>query len=272
MSKDEQKQLTDIFETISAQHQQLMDKYAAHNDTLPPNIRHLSLQTQKMHRRMGTNHQRMMATHQQRKIHDQKMQMGHMRMHMENHRAGEWYQQMRDMYSQMQKLHQQYGQEELALMNKKMADHFKRMQDMVPGLNQPTDIPFSAQSKPSKLNGNRFYVRDCASCHGENGQGIEKVYPPVINSKWITAEKSIPIRIVLHGVRGEVEVQGKHYDGVMPSFKARLSGAEIAAILNFLRKKSDDNLSKITQQDVLTIDKKYSNRSHPWSPDELMTK
>ena len=40
--------------------------------------------------------------------------------------------------------------------------------------------------------------------------------------------------MVLHGMKGPIDVKGKHFDNEMPSFDF-LSDAEIAAAINFVR-------------------------------------
>ena len=48
-----------------------------------------------------------------------------------------------------------------------------------------------------------------------HGQGSAGVYPPLAGSEWPVKEPSIPIRIVLHGLMGEIEVAGTKYNNVM---------------------------------------------------------
>ncbi len=79
----------------------------------------------------------------------------------------------------------------------------------------------------------------------------------------------MPVRILLNGLTGEIEVGGQTYQGVMPSFKARLSAAEIAAILNYLRSQSDGDLPDITQEEVVRIGKQYRDRTRAWQASEL---
>lgn len=55
----------------------------------------------------------------------------------------------------------------------------------------------------------------------------------------------------------------------MPPFKARLSAAEIAAILNYLRSRSEGELPEITQNDVIRVVETYSKRTRLWSASEL---
>lgn len=70
------------------------------------------------------------------------------------------------------------------------------------------------------------------------------------------------------GMHGQMAAM---HQGEMPSFKARLSTSEIAAILNHLRSESDGDLPEITSDDVNLLAKTYSGRSWPWSASELQS-
>jgi mono/diheme cytochrome c family protein len=110
---------------------------------------------------------------------------------------------------------------------------------------------FNQQGDPSVLDGKSLYTQNCESCHGNDAEGVAGIFPPLVNSRWVTGDKDIPIRTLFHGLEDEIEVQGQTYRGIMPSFRARLSAAEI------------------TQSDVIQIGKKYSDRTEPWTAEEL---
>ena len=50
------------------------------------------------------------------------------------------------------------------------------------------------------------------------------------------SEASKAVAAVLHGIQGQLTVKGKVYSGVMPSFAAQLSDAEMSAVLTHIRK------------------------------------
>ncbi|NIT57377.1 MAG: c-type cytochrome, partial [Aliifodinibius sp.] len=161
------------------------------------------------------------------------------------------------MHNQMAQHHEQMNHPGKAKQHRKMEQGYGKMKSMVPRADQSSNMPVNENADPKLLNGANLYIQNCASCHGSNAEGIGDVFPPLVNSKWITGNKSIPVRIVRDGLSGEVQVKGKTYNGSMPSFKARLSIAEIAAIVNFLRDSSDGNHPHITQEDVIEISKRY---------------
>jgi len=55
----------------------------------------------------------------------------------------------------------------------------------------------------------------CAACHQYDGQRMGEA-PPLAGSPWVTGPEERLIKIVLHGVHGPMQVDGKIYDQEMP--------------------------------------------------------
>ena len=66
----------------------------------------------------------------------------------------------------------------------------------------------------------------CAACHQYDGQRMGDA-PALAGSHWVTGPASRLIRIVLHGVRGPMVVDGKTYDREMPGFGQILSDTQV---------------------------------------------
>ena len=82
--------------------------------------------------------------------------------------------------------------------------------------------------------GKKLYAGTCSTCHQNEGQGMEGVFPPLAKSDFLMADKKRAIEIVLNGLSGKVTVSGKEYNSVMPSM-SQLNDDEIANILTFIR-------------------------------------
>lgn len=116
----------------------------------------------------------------------------------------------------------------------------------------------------AKVDGAATYSGNCAACHQATGMGLPGVFPPLAGAEWVTtADKSIPVQILLHGLEGVVTVKGVSYSGAMPSFK-QLSDAEIAAVLSHVRSAWGNNASVITAEDVAAGRKAFPDRSRAW--------
>jgi mono/diheme cytochrome c family protein len=85
----------------------------------------------------------------------------------------------------------------------------------------------------AKTDGASVYQR-CASCHTASGSGISGVFPPLAKhaAQLANANRAYPIDVVLYGLQGEILVDGKTYNGVMPEQGSQLKDDEIAAVLN----------------------------------------
>src|SRR5687768_8142211 len=80
---------------------------------------------------------------------------------------------------------------------------------------------FSVQKfdlKASIARGKEVYAAQCVSCHQDQGEGIEDVYPPLAKADYLMADKSRSIVQVLYGASGEMKVNGKTYNSDMPAF------------------------------------------------------
>lgn len=86
----------------------------------------------------------------------------------------------------------------------------------------------------NELEGSILYTTYCASCHQENGKGDNNRFPPLAGSDWVTGEEERLIGIVLNGLQGEVKVNGKAYNGLMPA-NNHLDDHAIASILTYIR-------------------------------------
>jgi mono/diheme cytochrome c family protein len=93
--------------------------------------------------------------------------------------------------------------------------------------------------------------------------------PPLAGSPWVTGPEDRLIRIVLHGVRGPMEVHGKTYDQEMPGFGQILSDPDIASLLSFVRKRFGPSES-IAPATVNRVRASHQGRTAYWSTRELM--
>ena len=85
-------------------------------------------------------------------------------------------------------------------------------------------------------NGKEAYEAVCARCHGATGEGQPGLYPPLANSRWLTGNPEVPIRIVTNGLAGPIKVRDQDYNGNMVAQRAAFnSDAEMAAALNYAR-------------------------------------
>ena len=104
---------------------------------------------------------------------------------------------------------------------------------------------------------------------------MKDIYPPIADSKWVTGNKDRLIKIVLHGVWGKMEVNGKIYDpekGVPPmtAVGAMFNDKEVAAVLTYVRSSWGNAAPDVTESEVKAIREETKDRTMFYKPEELL--
>lgn len=87
--------------------------------------------------------------------------------------------------------------------------------------------------KSSIKRGQEVYLAKCITCHMDQGEGIEGIYPPLARSDYLMTDKKRSIQQILYGVSGEIKVNGKIYNQEMPGIS--LTDEETSDVLNYVR-------------------------------------
>lgn len=74
----------------------------------------------------------------------------------------------------------------------------------------------------------------CTTCHQATGEGTPPAFPPLKGQKEWMGDCAFHAGLVVHGFKGEIEVAGVKYNGVMPA-QGNLSDLEIAAVITYER-------------------------------------
>ncbi len=115
----------------------------------------------------------------------------------------------------------------------------------------------------------------CVTCHQTTGLGMLNIYPPLVNSPWVSGNEERLIKLTLHGLWGPIEVNGTTFDpakGVPPmtAFKAILKDEEIAAVLTFVRNTWGNKASVITPEQVKAVREATKDMQMFIKPEELL--
>jgi nitrite reductase (NO-forming) len=100
--------------------------------------------------------------------------------------------------------------------------------------------------------GKQVFMQTCFVCHQVNGEGILNQIPPLAKSDFLMADTERSIRVVLQGRSGEVEVNGKKYNGTMVPLN-NLSDDEIANVLTYVRNSFGNSGDAVTPTTVRKI-------------------
>lgn len=124
--------------------------------------------------------------------------------------------------------------------------------------------------------GNLIFKTVCQTCHGADGEGIKSLAPPLNHSEIVTGKKERLIAIVLHGLTGPVEVNGKVYKA--PEISADMPGigsndefsdGDIAQLMSFIRNAWGNKAEKVTEKDILSVREKYKGRQKSFTMEEF---
>lgn len=97
------------------------------------------------------------------------------------------------------------------------------------------DLAGPAPAAPgAAVDGKALFAAHCVACHQATGKGLPGVFPPLDGSEWVHGDERVLANILLHGVTGDLEVEGVKYNGAMPAF-AQLSDGELAGLASYIR-------------------------------------
>jgi len=119
------------------------------------------------------------------------------------------------------------------------------------------------------VDGGSVFAENCTSCHQEDAQGIEETFPPLAQNNDLFLSTYFPARVLINGMSGAITVNGKPFEGEMPSF-AHLSDAEIAAVVNYLRDNFGNHASAHPNIDQLKPETVADIRQTEMSPQQIL--
>lgn len=129
----------------------------------------------------------------------------------------------------------------------------------------PVDLVAVAASTPKQVTdgpvelgalqgtGKDVYGRICSACHQADGKGLPGSFPPLAGSGEFYGDAQNMARIIVHGLTGEITVQGQTYNGAMPGQGAVLSDYEVAAVATYVRTSFGNDDGMVTPDDVKAV-------------------
>lgn len=258
--------LRQLYDSIATRHHQLMNRYREVQGRLPEDAASMYQAMDRMHGQAGEAHAGMMGG-----MHGPgMMREGHMRGEMRgmarSHMAREWDWQMGSMHAQMESWMRERGFDDMAELHERMASLYDRARQRLEA--EDEGAAAAPDAPDGSVSGQAVYDEVCSSCHGTRGRGMAGTFPPLAGSAWATGDAETAIRIVLHGLQGPIEVAGQEYRGTMPAFGSRLSDAEVAAVLTYVRGWGEV-AGTISAEDVAAVRQQYPDRREPWTAAEL---
>lgn len=121
--------------------------------------------------------------------------------------------------------------------------------------------------------GETLYVSTaaCIGCHGADGAGLENLGPHLDGSDWVNGDPQRLIRVLLHGLSGPIELNGKTYTplGVMPGLgqNPAIKDQDIADLATYIRANWSNRSPQVNETTV----KEIRNATKDRSPGQMYT-
>ena len=85
------------------------------------------------------------------------------------------------------------------------------------------------------VQGKTIYNNNCASCHMEDGQGLEGMFPSLIDDPIVIGEMDDEVKLIMDG------------KGMMPAFGRMLNAVDLAAVITYTRNALDNDVGDSIQ-------------------------
>ncbi len=130
-------------------------------------------------------------------------------------------------------------------------------------------LPLTASQQKLYDHGRQVFSQTCAACHQPSGQGQAGLAPPLAGSAWVDGSEKRIVRIALHGLDGDVTVNGEVYHMDMPPMGA-LSDEDLASALTYIRRKWSQNGGPVEPATVASIRAEIKDHAGSWTEPELL--
>jgi mono/diheme cytochrome c family protein/glucose/arabinose dehydrogenase len=114
----------------------------------------------------------------------------------------------------------------------------------------------------------------CITCHQADGKGLPASgFPPLAGATWVTGNEDRLIKIVLKGLMGEIDVNGKKYPGQVPMtpYGGLLNDKEVAAVLTYVRNSFGNQASVVSPEKVKAVRASVVNQKDIYNVSTLLS-
>lgn len=137
------------------------------------------------------------------------------------------------------------------------------------------EIKLKGAERDLYVKGEAIYAKEgfCVTCHQADGKGLPSSgFPPLAGTKWVTGSEDRLIKLVLNGLHGPIEVNGKKYAGQVPMtpFGGMLKDEEVAAILTYVRNNFGNEASAISPAKVKAVRNATKAKVGFYAPADLL--
>jgi mono/diheme cytochrome c family protein/glucose/arabinose dehydrogenase len=123
--------------------------------------------------------------------------------------------------------------------------------------------------------GKAIYLKEgyCVTCHQMDGKGLDaSQFPPLAGTKWVTGNEDRIIKIVLNGIMGPINVNGKIYPGQVPMtpYGGLLNDKEVAGVITYVRNSFGNKAPAVKPEKVMAVRAATKAKKDFYSPRKLL--
>jgi mono/diheme cytochrome c family protein len=108
---------------------------------------------------------------------------------------------------------------------------------------------YCCENSNSFPQGEQIYEAYCASCHMEEGQGLQGLYPPLAKSDYLAAHLQEVPCLIVNGLSDTIMVNGKTYEIPMPPIPT-MNAVQITNVMNYISHSWGNDLGYIKISEV----------------------
>ena len=97
--------------------------------------------------------------------------------------------------------------------------------------------------------GKLLYQDHCQHCHKQDGEGFEKLYPPLNQVDYMLEHQKLVPCIIRHGMKGPLKIRDTVYNIAMPG-NDQLTEYEIAQLMTYIYNAWDNEHNRFTVDQV----------------------
>ena len=122
--------------------------------------------------------------------------------------------------------------------------------------------------------GKEVYSKEgyCVTCHQADGNGLTASgFPPLSGTEWVTGDQVRLVKVILKGLMGPIEVNGKQYEGMVPMTPFEgLSDDDVAAVATYIRNSFGNTASPIQPSFVKEVRSTLSKKQSFYQSTKLL--
>ena len=145
------------------------------------------------------------------------------------------------------------------------------LQGKKPGKNSKKLKPLKGKAKASFQRGKAVYAAAaCNGCHGAEGEGVDYLGPPLVDSEWVTKDEELLTKILLKGLQGPLKVNGKDYSppAAMPAM-GHFSDQQLADVMTYIRYSWGNRAKPVTPNTVQKVRTQTAGQTQAYTASEI---